>query len=151
MEKSKIKKLLKQIIIKNEDKMIEFRRDLHKYPELPWEEVKTTNKIADALEKHNIPYRRTVPTGLIGEIKGEKPGKTVLLRADIDALPIQELNDNIYLSAGIPGYFALLGSGNIEKKTDCSHHNGYFNIDEDVLKIGATLYAYYAFEYLYND
>lgn len=89
---------LKHIILEYEDEMINFRRDLHKYPELSWEEVRTTNKIAAVLDKYDIQYRKTDPTGLIGEIRGTKPGKTVLLRADIDALPVQELNDLSYKS-----------------------------------------------------
>jgi amidohydrolase len=93
-----LKEKLKQIILENEKEMIDFRRDLHKHPELSWEEVRTTNVIAAVLDKHNIKYRRTEPTGIIGEIKGEKPGKTVLLRADIDALAIEELNDLDYKS-----------------------------------------------------
>jgi amidohydrolase len=89
---------LEQIIIQNEKKMLAFRRELHEYPELSWEEFETTKKIAAVLDKYNIEYRKTEPTGIIGEIKGPKAGKTVLLRADIDAIPVQELNDFEYKS-----------------------------------------------------
>lgn len=75
--------------------MIAFRRDLHSHPELPWEEVRTTQRIAEELTKMGIEYRLTEPTGIIAEIKGGKPGKTVALRADIDALPVFELNDSL--------------------------------------------------------
>lgn len=75
--------------------MIAFRRDLHAHPELPWEEVRTTQKVAQALEEIGIPYRLTTPTGVIAEITGGQPGKTVALRADMDALPVQELNDSL--------------------------------------------------------
>ncbi|MTC60754.1 amidohydrolase [Providencia rustigianii] len=75
--------------------MIAFRRDLHAHPELPFEEVRTTKRIAEELAKIGIEYRLTEPTGIIAEIKGGKPGKTVALRADIDALPVQELNDSL--------------------------------------------------------
>ncbi|MCC4313528.1 M20 family metallopeptidase [Carnobacterium maltaromaticum] len=86
---------LKQQINKYEAEMIAFRRDLHQHPELQWEEFRTTQKVADALDLLDIPYRKTKPTGLIAELVGGKPGETVALRADMDALPVQELNQNL--------------------------------------------------------
>lgn len=82
-------------IKKHTEAMIAFRRDLHSHPELPFEEVRTTKRIAQELAKIGIEYRLTEPTGIIADIKGGKPGKTVALRADIDALPVQELNDSL--------------------------------------------------------
>ncbi|HHR6077896.1 TPA: M20 family metallopeptidase [Providencia alcalifaciens] len=82
-------------IKKHTEAMIAFRRDLHSHPELPFEEVRTTKRIAEELAKIGIEYRLTEPTGIIADIKGGKPGKTIALRADIDALPIQELNDSL--------------------------------------------------------
>ncbi|HHR6141385.1 TPA: M20 family metallopeptidase [Providencia alcalifaciens] len=82
-------------IKKHTEGMIAFRRDLHAHPELPFEEVRTTKRIAEELGKIGIEYRLTEPTGIIADIKGGKPGKTVALRADIDALPVQELNKSI--------------------------------------------------------
>lgn len=82
-------------IKKHTEAMIAFRRDLHSHPELPFEEVRTTQRIAEELAKIGIEYRLTEPTGIIADIKGGKPGKTVALRADIDALPVQELNDSL--------------------------------------------------------
>ncbi|MBC8535979.1 M20 metallopeptidase family protein [Feifania hominis] len=81
-----IKSLAREV----EDKVIAFRRDLHMHPEASFQEFRTTDQIAKALDEMGIPYRRFEPTGLIGEIKGGKPGKTVALRADIDALSITE-------------------------------------------------------------
>lgn len=86
---------LKASIQKYEQEMIAFRRDLHQHPELQWEEFRTTQKVADEMDKLGIPYRKTVPTGLIAELVGGKPGKTVALRADMDALPVQELNEGL--------------------------------------------------------
>lgn len=86
---------LKQQINKYEAEMIAFRRDLHQHPELQWEEFRTTQKVVDALDLLDIPYRKTEPTGLIAELVGGKPGETVALRADMDALPVQELNQNL--------------------------------------------------------
>lgn len=72
--------------------LLALRRDLHAHPELGMREFRTTQKIADMMEDLRVPYRLTKPTGLIAEIKGtrEESGRCVLLRADIDALPIQE-------------------------------------------------------------
>lgn len=86
---------LKQRINNYEAEMIAFRRDLHQHPELQWEEFRTTQKVAEVLELVGIPYRKTDPTGLIAELVGGKPGKTVALRADMDALPVQELNQSL--------------------------------------------------------
>ena len=72
------------------DYVVTLRRDFHRHPEPGFEERRTTEKIAEALDTIGIPYYRFDPTGLIGEIKGGKPGRTVALRADIDALPVLE-------------------------------------------------------------
>ncbi len=86
-------------IKKHTAEMIAFRRDLHAHPELPWEEFRTTKRIAEELDRIGIEYRLTEPTGIIAEIKGGKAGKRVALRADIDALPVKELNDSLdYIS-----------------------------------------------------
>jgi len=73
-----------------QDFVVDFRRDLHRHPEASMQEFRTTDKICEALDAMGIPYRRTEPTGCIAEIKGGKPGKTIALRADIDALSITE-------------------------------------------------------------
>ncbi|MCM3713636.1 M20 family metallopeptidase [Alkalihalobacillus oceani] len=71
--------------------MIELRRLLHAEPELSFEEVKTPTMIADYLERLGVEVKRGVGgRGVVGYIKGGKPGKTVALRADFDALPIME-------------------------------------------------------------
>lgn len=86
---------IKKSVHAHVDAMIALRRDLHAHPELPWEEVRTTNTVAALLDEMGIDYRRTQPTGIIAEIRGGKPGKTVALRADMDALPVQELSDSL--------------------------------------------------------
>ncbi|WP_085247852.1 M20 family metallopeptidase [Gilliamella mensalis] len=100
---------IKILIQQNINEMIAFRRDLHRYPELPWEEFRTTDKIAIELDKIGIPYRRTEPTGIIVDIEGSKLGKRILLRADIDALPVQELNQNIDYKSTIDGKMHACG------------------------------------------
>lgn len=77
-------------ILEYKQQLIDFRRDLHRHPEASMEEVRTTAKIIEALEAAGIEYQRVDPTGVVATIKGGKPGKTVALRADIDALAIQE-------------------------------------------------------------
>lgn len=69
----------------------EIRRSLHRHPEIAFEEYKTGDILCSYLEKWNIPYQRGIAkTGIVAMIQGEHPGKTVALRADMDALPIQE-------------------------------------------------------------
>ncbi|AHM65824.1 thermostable carboxypeptidase 1 [Paenibacillus polymyxa SQR-21] len=74
-----------------EQKLVEVRRHLHRYPELSNEEVETTAYIRRLLKEQDITIL-DVPlrTGLVAEIGGQQEGPTVALRADIDALPIQE-------------------------------------------------------------
>ncbi|MBC1514551.1 M20 family metallopeptidase [Listeria immobilis] len=86
---------IKQHILKEENEMIAFRRDLHQHPELQWQEFRTTDQVAKELDKLGVPYKRTEPTGLIADLVGGKPGKTIALRGDMDALPVQELNDSL--------------------------------------------------------
>jgi amidohydrolase len=73
-----------------EEYMIGFRRILHENPELSGEEFKTQEKIMTELDKLEIPYKKAGNTSLIATLKGNKSGKTVALRGDIDALPIKE-------------------------------------------------------------
>lgn len=90
-----INQKVKDYINEHQDDMIAMRRHLHQHPEVSFEEYETTNFIAEELDALGLEYRRLEPTGIVGEIKGAKPGKTVLLRADMDALSINELNDHL--------------------------------------------------------
>lgn len=76
------------------DQMVMDRRFLHENPELSGEEVNTLRFIANRLKTLDIPYYLIEDGGLVGVINEGKPGKTVLLRADIDALPINESEQN---------------------------------------------------------
>ncbi|MRI84766.1 amidohydrolase [Aerococcaceae bacterium WS4759] len=87
--------LIKNYILEHENDLIETRRYFHQHPELSFEEFETTKYIADQLDKLDVNYRLMEPTGVLAEIVGAKPGKTVLLRADMDALSIEELNDHL--------------------------------------------------------
>ena len=57
--------------------VVEMRRDFHRHPEPSYHEFRTTDRIAEELDKMGIPYRRFEPTGLLGEIVGGKPGKCI--------------------------------------------------------------------------
>src|SRR6187399_3660008 len=81
------------------DELIAVRRDLHQHPELGFEEVRTSGIVATKLRALGLQPRTSVGrTGVVATLAGGKPGKTVLLRADMDALPIHEENDTPYRS-----------------------------------------------------
>lgn len=80
--------------------IVEIRRYMHQHPELSFQEFKTSEYIQQQLKKHNIVFTTgIVKTGIIALIQGKKPDKkTILLRADMDALPIEEKNKVPYAS-----------------------------------------------------
>jgi amidohydrolase len=81
------------------EKLISIRRHLHENPELSYEEFETTKAIKNWLDEANITIiDSNLETGVIAEISGNKNGPVVALRADIDALPIQEETDLPYTS-----------------------------------------------------
>ena len=69
------------------EEIISLRREIHKYPELGMDTIETANKVIRVLDKYDIPYRRTDKNGIIADIYGNKDGKTIMLRGDMDALP----------------------------------------------------------------
>ena len=82
--------------------MSALRRDFHQHPELGFQEARTAGIIAERLRTLGYTVRTGLgKTGVTGLLKGGKPGKTVLLRADIDALPIQEEADVVWKSATV--------------------------------------------------
>ena len=78
----------------------EFRRHLHRHPELSFEEHQTQRFILASLEAEGIEARKIAGTGVLAKIEGRRGGhrRAVVLRADIDALPIRELNEVEYRS-----------------------------------------------------
>jgi amidohydrolase len=77
-----------------ESKVIECRRDIHQHPELGNREVRTSKLIADKLKALGIEVKTPIAhTGVVGILKGGKPGRVVALRADMDALPVVEQVD----------------------------------------------------------
>ena len=89
---------IKRLAEENFDFEVQTRRRLHAHPELSNQEHETTQYIIDQLEQLGIPYIRPAETGVIAVIRGKQPGKVLGIRADIDALPIQERNDVPYRS-----------------------------------------------------
>ena len=82
-----------------EEKLISWRHDIHKHPELSNREYRTSKVIAKHLKSLNIEVTENVAkTGVVGILNGDRPGKVVALRADMDALPIHERHDFDYKS-----------------------------------------------------
>ncbi len=88
--------------------IIEMRKTIHRHPEVSMQEYWTNDLVAAEMEKDGIPYRKIEPTGVIAEIKGDHPGKTVALRADMDALTVDEKTGLDYASE-IPGMMHACG------------------------------------------
>ena len=82
------------------DEMTAIRRDLHAHPELGFEEVRTSGVVADKLREYGVDEMETGigRTGVVAVIKGNRPGKRIGLRADMDALPIHEQTNLPYAS-----------------------------------------------------
>jgi len=96
-------------IKKLEKEIIALRRDFHRHPELGFEVQRTAGVVADQLQAFGINVQTGVgKTGVVGEIVGCKPGPCIALRADMDALPIQETNNVPYRSE-IPGVMHACG------------------------------------------
>jgi amidohydrolase len=85
-------------IAKYRDEVIELRRDFHRHPELGMAEHRTSEKVVNYLESCNLVVNRLNRTGVVGLLEGGHSGPTLLMRADMDALPIQEENDVPYKS-----------------------------------------------------
>ncbi len=109
--------------------VLELRRDIHAYPELGFEEVRTSGIVADRLRRLGYEVRTGIAqTGVLGILRTGRPGRTVLLRADMDALPVQERNglpfastiDGKMHACGHDGHVAILlgAAGMIAERKD---------------------------------
>lgn len=91
------------------DEMVAIRRHLHMHPELSFQEQETANYIIEYYQKLGVPVEPNVSGyGLIARIKGSKPGKRIALRADFDALPIQD-EKNVPYKSTVPGVMHACG------------------------------------------
>ncbi|MBT1703079.1 amidohydrolase [Chryseosolibacter indicus] len=96
---SKLINKAEQMAKELEPKVIEWRRHFHQYPELSNREVKTSAKVAEHLKSLGIAVTTGVAkTGVVGILKGSKPGPVIALRADMDALPVTERNSLAFAS-----------------------------------------------------
>ncbi|MBC8216035.1 MAG: amidohydrolase [Candidatus Marinimicrobia bacterium] len=104
-------------VIKIEKEIIETRRDIHKHPELGFQEHRTGKLVADRLISYGIDVQTGVgKTGVVGILRGRESGPTIALRADMDALPMQEtgnpsyksVNDGVMHACGHDGHVAML-------------------------------------------
>ena len=81
---------MRDLVAQQEEYIISMRRAFHTHPEVSGEEFHTREVLIRELEGMGVPYQKLPGTGLIAVIQGANPGKNRVLRADIDALPIQE-------------------------------------------------------------
>ena len=95
-----LKQNIKKLAAQYHAEVVAIRRHLHAHPELSFEEYETSKFIQQKLKEYDISYQSgMVDTGVVGLIEGRNPkSKCIALRADIDALPIQELNEVDYCS-----------------------------------------------------
>lgn len=105
------------------DELVERRRDLHRHPELAFEEFRTAKIVAETLNELGLEVQTGVgQTGVVGLLEGSKDGPTVLVRADMDALPINEENTTDYISS-------------VANKMHACGHDGHTTIALGVAKL----------------
>lgn len=93
-----------------QSQLVAWRRDFHQYPELGYEEHRTSGKVAEHLHQLGLEVRSGVgKTGVVGLLRGKEPGPTFLLRADMDALPIPEAEKGIDYGSRNEGKAHLCG------------------------------------------
>nr|WP_026298365.1 amidohydrolase [Cohnella laeviribosi] len=100
--------LREETLLSLQEDMVRWRRHLHRNPELSFQERETSRFIANHLEAWGYEVTRAAGTGVIARLKGGRPGRTIALRADIDALPIQDEKTCEYASA-VPGVMHACG------------------------------------------
>ncbi|MHA7963665.1 amidohydrolase [Paenibacillus sp. CAU 1782] len=105
----KLDSLAKEWLPGNYDKMVAWRRHMHQYPEISFQEKRTAAWISDRLKELGCSVSEGIGgNGLVVSIKGELPGPVVALRADMDALPIQDEKNCAYASR-VPGVMHACG------------------------------------------
>ncbi|MHB1392135.1 MAG: M20 metallopeptidase family protein [Clostridia bacterium] len=107
---------IKKEVELQKDELIALRRDFHRYPELGYEEYRTSQIVYDYLKDLGLEVKKIAKTGVVGLLRGSSNGKTVMLRADIDALPQEEKtgvnyqseNKGVMHACGHDGHTAML-------------------------------------------
>lgn len=107
---------LKKLILNEKQYMINLRREFHMYPEVSWEEFRTSQRVKEELNKMGINYIPVAKTGILATINGKNEGRKLILRADLDALSVKELNefehksvtDGVMHACGHDGHVAML-------------------------------------------
>ncbi|MEO9325856.1 amidohydrolase [Nocardioides sp. C4-1] len=93
--------LIADVVAKYDAELVDLRRDLHAHPELSWQEARTTELVGHRLEAAGWRVTYPTPTGVVAEI-GAAEGDVVAVRADIDALPVQDVSGEPFTST-VPG------------------------------------------------
>ena len=155
-----------------EERIISTRRDIHQHPELAFNEHRTAGLVAERLRALNIEVQEGVgKTGVVGTLTGGQPGPTIALRADMDALPMQETGDIPYKSVhegvmhacGHDGHTAmLLGaaealvqqrdklSGTVRflfQPAEEGHHGARFMLEDGALEGVSEVYGLHLWNY----
>lgn len=100
---------LDKIIEKHLDDIVEIRRDIHQNPEIGMQEVRTSRLVKNELEKLGLEVKDEIgKMGVVGLLRGKGQGKTLLLRADMDCLPMDELTD-LEFKSKVPGMMHACG------------------------------------------
>src|SRR6056297_2893117 len=103
-------------VLEHEDELIYLRREFHKIPEMGFKEFKTSEKIYKYLKDLGLEVEKITQTGVVAVLRGNEKGKTVMLRADMDALPVTEdtglpfasENEGIMHACAHDGHIAML-------------------------------------------
>ena len=144
---------IKQYILEQKDYLIGLRRYFHAHPEPSLQEYETCRRIEEELDRDGIPHRRVGETGVYAWIDGEKgDGKTIALRADIDALRMQDLktvsyhsqNEGVCHACGHDAHTAtLLTAAKVlqQKKGEFSGHIRLFFQQAEEIGAGARIFV----------
>src|SRR5215813_9277998 len=96
-------------VAKRLEGMVALRRDFHRHPELSFTEQRTSQIIAERLTRSGLEVKTGIAkTGVVGLLRGDRPGRTIAWRADIDALPLTEVLQAPF-SSGTPGVMHACG------------------------------------------
>ncbi len=110
VDRDPIDRALRAELARVRDDIVRVRRHLHAHPELAFQEVQTATLIAIACEELGMRVRGGVGgTGVLADVDGARPGPTVLVRADMDALPIEEGDDGRPYRSTVPGVMHACG------------------------------------------